>query len=114
MPDQADKLRKLIANKVPSADMPWDGPPIVVVAGGKGGVGTTTVAINLAAALTHNGHRTVLVDLAPQADVAHLAGVDAVDVSTVRDIAEGNSSAADALRSGPAGMTLIAGRWASG
>jgi flagellar biosynthesis protein FlhG len=113
MPDQADKLRQLIAHKPPSADVPWDGPPMIVVTGGKGGVGTTTVAINLAVALTHNGHRAVLMDLAPQADVAHLAGIDAADGSTAADIADGTCSAAGALRPGPAGTLLITGRWAS-
>jgi flagellar biosynthesis protein FlhG len=113
MPDQADKLRQLIAHKPPSIDVPWDGPPMIVVTGGKGGVGTTTVAINLAVALTHNGHRAVLMDLAPQADVAHLAGIDAADGSTAADIADGSCSAAGALRPGPAGTLLVTGRWAS-
>src|SRR5262245_30308743 len=113
MPDQADRLRQLIAHKPPSADVWWDGPPMIVVAGGKGGLGTTIVAINLTVALTHNGHRAVLMDLAPQADVAHLAGIDAADGSTAIDIAEGNCSAIGALRPGPAGTLLITGRWAS-
>ena len=48
---------------------------MVAVAGGKGGVGTTTVAVNLAAAIARDGRRTLLVDADPQrADVA--ASVD--------------------------------------
>ena len=36
---------------------------IIAVASGKGGVGKSTIALNLAAALTSNGHKTGLLDL---------------------------------------------------
>ena len=51
-------------------------PPVMAVVNQKGGVGKTTTAINLAAALAEVGHPTLLVDLDPQANSTSGLGLD--------------------------------------
>jgi len=110
MPDQADKLRQLVRDALPPTDAPASLPPTIVVAGAKGGVGTTTVALNLAVALSHGGRRTLLVDAAPNADAAELADMDTSCGPCLADVLAGDAAAADALRPGPAGVLLLANR----
>src|SRR2546422_9269585 len=51
-------------------------PPVLAVVNQKGGVGKTTTAINLAAAMAEVGHPTLLVDLDPQANSTSGLGLD--------------------------------------
>ncbi len=113
MHDQADELRLLArrwAAEIKSAD---DAPRKIVVSAGKGGVGTTTIAVNLAAALARQGCRTVLVDADfSGADAALLCGVESRD--TIADVLSGRRSVHEVLHPGPAGMQFVPGIWSPG
>lgn len=105
-PDQANDLRQLVlrAGRVGSNDTPP--PKIVVVAGGKGGVGTTTVAVNMAVALGREGRRVVLVDADfAGPDVAALCGLNEPYGSA--DVLAGRRTVHEVLQRGPGGIQVL-------
>jgi chromosome partitioning protein len=61
------------------------GGRIVTFVNQKGGVGKTTTAVSLAAALGRRGQRVLLVDLDPQANATSALGVDGSDRAGVYD-----------------------------
>lgn len=63
--------------RAPLTSVPGRVAPVVAVASPKGGVGKTTIALNLALSLARQGHRTVLVDGDPNGDVMSM--IDARD-----------------------------------
>jgi flagellar biosynthesis protein FlhG len=111
MKDQADDLRQLVRqDPAEHASPPSQTPALVAVTGGKGGVGTTTLALNLAAALSRQGRPTILVDGdfgGPGAGLLCPRG----DGPTVADVLAARCGLADALRPGPAGARILPNAW---
>jgi flagellar biosynthesis protein FlhG len=114
MLDQATELRKLVLRSV--RETVPDGsptPPILVVCGGHGGVGVTTLAIHLSVALSGQGCRVVLVD----ADLHRPAVAAACGLSGdagIADVLTARRDIHEVLQPGPGGVQVVAGRGSLG
>jgi chromosome partitioning protein len=81
---------------------------IFVVANQKGGVGKTSIAVNLAASLAHYGRRALLVDLDPQGNATTGSGIDKGACEyTVYGVLLGEQSARDAIRKCEGGYDVM-------
>lgn len=68
----------------PEAEMPaieTKMPPLIVTRMTKGGVGKTSISVNVAAALAMMGYRVLVIDADPQASASNLLGVETSDYS---------------------------------
>jgi len=80
----------------------------IVVASGKGGVGKTSLAVNLGLTLARQGRRTVLLDADFGMANAHIL-IGANPKRFVMDAIQGKASMADVLCEAPHGMKFISG-----
>jgi len=89
----------------------WPKPPdtrVITVANQKGGVGKTTSAVNIAAAMAMHGLRVLVIDLDPQGNASTALGVDhSVGTPSMYDVLLGDGKIADVLASVEISETLF-------
>ena len=113
MGDQADELRRLVAAR---RRLLHDAPgkrkslraSIVAIASGKGGVGKSNIALNLALSLARRDLRVVLVDADfGAANICILGGINAP--YTLHDVVMGKRELEEVLVEGPFGLKIVPG-----
>jgi len=83
---------------------------VFAVASGKGGVGKTTTAVNVAGAMAEADRSVVLVDYdLGMANVAQVLDVEAAADATLHDVLAGDAKPLDAVAEAPGGFDVMAG-----
>lgn len=104
--DQASRLRQMVQRESAQEADSTGRAVSIAITGGKGGVGKTTVAANLAIALSMLGRRVVLLD----ADYA-LANIDVLlgfsPRFTIEHVLSGERSIGEIIVEGPGGIKVV-------
>jgi len=108
MPHQLFEPRSTIPFSRAALNAARLGARLLVISGGRPGVGATTLAVELAAALAAEALRVVLVDAdLYRADVANHCNLTVTQ--GIGEVLQGRKSIHEALERGPAGIQVLAG-----
>lgn len=110
MADQAEKLRKLTiaSSGKQEGTIKQENMRVVTVASGKGGVGKTSVVVNLAIALSRAGKRVMVLDAdLGMANVDIMLGI--IPRYTLYDVFRGRKTLREIILNGPEKISVIPG-----
>ncbi len=113
MNDQAEKLRKMASSirrqiEVEMVNKPSSQTRVIVISSGKGGVGKSTIALNMSLVLCSYGKKVILMDAdMGMANIDIMLGI--VPNYTIQHVVQGRKRLKDIVIDGPAGVKIIPG-----